>query len=187
MNDKLSVDAKKIDLVCTAVTVFVLGFLLYYAFGASLALHQGKHVEYKAISEEQYAIEAMIKELQRGEKMLGNIHETTASLESRVPHTMDFQSFYDAVSESAQENELLLSEMQPGELIEQELFAVLPVSIEATGTFEHFCDFLFSVTHMARLAKLEQINIRPSGSAPLCNIRMTFNIFAKLEEASNAG
>lgn len=187
MNDKFRMDAKKTDVICLGVTVLVLGFLLYAVFGASLALYQSKHAEYTEILEEEYAIEAMMKELRLGEKVLGSIQETADSLVSRVPHVVDFQSFYDAVSENAREHKLLLSEMQPGELIEQELFTVLPVSIEATGTFENFCDFLYAVMHMPRLAKLAEISIVPSGSAPLCNIRMTLNIFSKLEEASNAG
>lgn len=187
MNDKYRIDAKKTDVICMGVTVLVLGSLLYFVFGSSLSLHEGKHGEYLEISEEQYTIEAMMKELQRGEQVLGSIQKMTDSLESRVPHVVDFQSFYDAVSENAREHKLLLSQMQPGDLIEQELFTVLPVSIEATGTFENFCDFFYAVMHMPRLAKLAEISIVPSGSAPLCNIRMTLNIFSKLEEASNAG
>lgn len=187
MFDRLNLDGKKMEILCTVVTVLVLGFLLYFVFGGSLAFHQEKFDEFKGIREEQYTLEAMIGELIRGEEVLDSIQETMDSLESRVPRVMAFQDFYDAVSENARVHNLLLSEMQPGDLVEQELFTVLPVSIEATGSFENFCDFLYGVLHMPRLAKLAEISIVPSGNAPLCNIRMTLNIFAKLEDASDAG
>ncbi len=186
MRENMNSDTKTVDFACLAAMAFVLGLLIVLVFLPSLNKNKRLEAEQKTIAQELAGLDEMAGRVSQGEALLHDLQQNNKALDILAPPALDFQGFYNAITENAQTHRIHLAETQPGKMEIGPDYTLLPVSIEATGTFRDFSKYLFAITHLPRLTKLDQLSIRSFDDERLCRIRMTITIFAQ-KGAAHAG
>jgi type IV pilus assembly protein PilO len=90
---------------------------------------------------------------------LREIEVRYAALEERVPLNSESGQFLKHVSEIAQEEELVISNFQPGETITGDGYTALEVLLEGKGTFAGICSFFDRLSKIQRLSKVKDLTL----------------------------
>lgn len=175
----------QIDVMGFGVTIGISVLVL----GASYSINAQRA---KNFVEEQKTLTARLtyltdiqQALGQGEETLGSLDKGMGDLDRRLPQDMDVQSFYKSVTDFAQRHNVLISELRPGTPVDEEDHVKMPVSLKAQATFENFHAFLFDVTGLPRLSKLESLSMNVADTPNLCNVDVTMNIYAAQRKASD--
>ena len=108
-------------------------------------------------------------------------------LTRRLPDMIDFPRFYGKFTDLAGTHHVLIADLAPGDVNTEHDYVEMPVSLTAEATLEDLHAFLFAVTGLERLVKIERLAIGASGTPSFCSVDMTVNIYALNEKATANG
>lgn len=117
---------------------------------------------------------------------LDNLKKTALDTEKRIPDVVDFEHFYQELTDHATKNGVILTEMKPGDARADGEYVYLPILVEAEATFNNFHAFLFSWGQIEPIVTLEEISIQ-SGENPSCNINLVLRLYGKQGGAEKRG
>ncbi len=187
MRKMARVNTTKIDAAGMIAALVVSLSFTYVFVGGGLRRAGELRVEASALTEELDYLTELSETLAKGEQTLEALENNMRVLNERLPAEMDFQDFYRALNAKAKEDEVLISQVRPGEASEKEEYIEMPVSISATAEFERFHNFLFSISSLNRLTTLEHLSVRVSDQPHLCDIEMIVKIYAARSEETTRG
>jgi len=166
------------DLLGAALTAAVVGVTAYVVFGANVRHLRTLAAEQRALSERLNSITAVTDALGQGEQALAKLQAEIDKLQEYVPASMQMEDFYLALAEYARSTNVFIQAMQPGELKPGDGFVELPITINASTSFEALHRFLYLVRNVSRLAKWDFLSITSSDDDERCNVSMTVKIYA---------
>lgn len=175
-----------VDAAGLALTVVLAGLTGFVFVRASLAKVVEMQEEERRLTGEMGFMSQMATALSLGEETLDELEDSVAAVNRRLPSDMNFPDFYDAISDLADTYDVLLSQLKPGSIEENEGYREMSVSIRAIASFENFYLFLFDMGSLPRLTKLDSLAIRATRREQLCDIDMTVKIFAAKEKREAA-
>lgn len=171
----------KVDIVGVLVVLILIGAGAYAGVGGSLNTITELRSEQRELAGELSYQTELRNALGEGEEKLEHLRTEIDQLEQLLPVSMDFRSFYKALSEQAEEHDVIISQMRPGGPEPNEGYTEMPVTLEIVAGFEEFYRFLFAVTNLPRLNRLGDLSITRSNQTGPCTIQMTLFIYAKGE------
>lgn len=187
MYEKAVISTRKMDAIVLGVVVVVFILLTVVLFGGGLARGRTQLARHTELMRERASLNEVQSALMSGRDLLTVLREKQTSLQEIVPSEARFQDFYNAISESAATHSLILAEVQPAPSVPRPDFLVLPVSINAAGSFENFHAFLFDVLSLPRAAQIDRLSIFDADGEGLCTVQLTLSIFSEKKEAEHAG
>lgn len=169
------------DAVGLAITLVLAAGLFYWAIGNSIAQVASLHNEQVELTERMGYITDLMATLHQGEASLQAVEARIEDLREQLPSKMNFQGFYEMLSERALENNVLI-EITPQAITVSGELAEMPVSISAIASFDDFHRFLFALDNEPRLIKLQSLNVYPAESPNFCRIDMVAYIYSTRKE-----
>lgn len=169
---------RRIDRIAIALIVLV-GATLAVAFlgrGVS-AFKLVKAQEETLVHRLEYLTEvaAMLGE---GEATLTFLQERTEQLNQRLPVRVDYQSFYADLTHIAEQQRVDLLEVQQQDIHAEPDYLELPIEVHAEAAYENLYTFLYSLSTMPRLVKVQSINVGMSDEHSICKIDLDLRIYS---------
>jgi len=94
-----------------------------------------------------------------GEKHIEMFRSQLALLRKRIPDDIDTDRFLKELVETAEENDVLICRVQPGEISEQGSYRDAPVVVDARAGFKDIYSFITAVRQMPRLVTIEEMSM----------------------------
>jgi len=165
------------DAMCAAGIVLV-AFLAYV--GVCRA-NSREFVQLAVRTNEAAAEAAQLDEvraaLETAETRTEKVKARLALLHKRIPDDLDMDGFLREINEVATQNNVLIVNVRPGEVSEQDSYRQAPVAVDATGRFKNVYTFINALRVMPRLTNIEGIKIEVDEDR-LCRISLTLSIYA---------
>lgn len=166
-----------------ALLVLLLAFVAVRLGGARLhSLHQ----EQASLEEEYASLSGIEIAVTNAQARLGELDALQQVLARQVPATLDFSGFYGALSATADGAAVLLDRVEPGAVSQGADYQYLSVQIEARGAFEALYQFLFQITHLPRLIKVQRMAIEATGDPGVCTLELSLHVFSALSRGAQA-
>jgi len=115
----------------------------------------------------------------REARMNENLELLTAALEDyerQMPPEPKLDDFIGQLHEVARAKSVELASVRPGEPVERERYAVLPLQVRADASFAELYEFLYAMSQVPRINKLDRISVHRSGGNGL-SVDLTLHIF----------
>lgn len=188
MQEGVKVNTIKIDLLGLLCVVVLASVTAYTTVGKALIQVSGLSEEERRLNDRMSELNVVSATLADGEQVLRAIQENIALLDSLLPERIQFSAFYRTLAETATKYRLELVETQPGEVRDRENCIEMWVRIRVKGSFKDFYGFLFEVTTLSRLTKVQHLSIKALDPPSLCDVNMTVCIYgARPAEVDHGG
>ena len=179
---------RMIDIVGLLSTILLVVLIGYLFGGSSLQAVRELNDEQRKLAVRLEHLTELNNVIGQGKATLDDLKLGMAEISERLPLTMGFDQFYSSLTDFANKNKILISEMRPGEITKEDDYIELPISMNATAKFEDFHKFLFALNNMKRITKLDSLAIQVASKPEFCDVQMTIKIYAaiqSLNEESN--
>jgi Tfp pilus assembly protein PilO len=178
---------RAIDACALSGTLGVVVLVGYVTLGSSLASIRDLAAERQALTVRLNYLTEVADKVGQGEEELDRLAEQMGQLTHRLPDTIDFASFYGEFTDLAAIHHVEVADLAPGDVSTKHDYVKMPVTLKAEATLDDFHAFLFAVTGLERLVKVEVLGIGASGRPHFCSIDMTVSIYALNEKATGNG
>jgi len=170
---------RRLDFIGTGVTLLAVAAVVYGGWRSGLKKLGGLRAEQGQLTERLSDMTELETWVNEGEGKLAEMGREIARLDRNLPEEMGFQDFYSMLTEAARQTGILINEISPGPVIQNEArdYQEMSVSFSMTAGFEDFYRFLSSLSRLPRLNKLDYLSIGPSTDPELCDIEMTVKIY----------
>ena len=187
MLDKGKTRFGAVDVVGLAVALLLAGLTFLVVGGASRARRAALEREYEGLTQDLAYLTNVSETVGQGQQTLATLHEYLGQLNARLPATMDFPQFYEALTRHADECRVLIPEIEPGDVSDRDDYLAMPVSVRALASFQDFHRFLYALTTSPRLTTLDFLSVTPSEDGRLCDADLVVNIYALQEPDESDG
>lgn len=183
MRPRIKVNTLKFNVI-GASALLLISYLAGWAF-ISGGLKKNLHLrnEQRTLSNQLAMNIGLSGTMEQAEQVLRSLDDKIAQLNQRLPGVMNEREFYRSLNNLAQSNQIQVASLKPEVSVAKEGFYELPVKLHAIGSFENFHNFLFSVTTMPRLTKLDKLTIEKTDEPGQYNFHMTLKIFSEHQTA----
>ena len=168
---------KYIDLIGFLVLCLVAAASGYWGIGGSLKKTQALRTEHKQLMTQLAYMTELGNVLGEGEEKLNILRKEIEELDRLLPETIQFQDFYTMLHQCARQTNVLISDVQPEDIVARDGYMEMSVPFSLSATFENFYKFLLLITNSPRLTKLGHLSIRPSDITELFKISLTVDIY----------
>lgn len=98
---------------------------------------------------------------------LDKLRSLLADLVKQLPTGTEMPDLLEKISELGRSNGLVFQVFRPQNEKRQKYFAIVPISIQAQGTYHQFGEFISSISAMQRIVTLQNAVLKvPSGRSP---------------------
>ncbi|MFC1736053.1 type 4a pilus biogenesis protein PilO [Candidatus Hydrogenedentota bacterium] len=146
--------------------------------GGGLKKKSELEIEQTRLTEELNYLTELAASLGQGEGILESLEERIRELDERLPTEMNFEGFLLTLNEVARENDILVSEVRPGPFTRSGKSTEMLVNIVVMASFEDFHPFMYTLSNLPRLTKLDSLVITASENSHLCDIDMSLKIYS---------
>jgi Tfp pilus assembly protein PilO len=118
-------------------------------------------------------------------KLSGRLKDIAArytALQGRVPGSAESGSFLKYVSDIARQQDLSISDFQPGKSVEGDGFTAMEVVLSGRGSFASICTFFDRLSKVARLSKVKDLNVTVAEDNPKYPMKTTLVIYFGLTD-----
>ena len=179
MRPKIQVNTLKFNLIGASALLFI-SFLAGWAFiGGGLKKNLHLRNEHQILSNQLAMNIGLSGIMEQAEQVLRSLDDKIAQLNQRLPGVMDEREFFLSLNNLADSNRIQIASLKPEISVAKEGFDEMPVKLHAIASFENFHNFLFSVTTMPRLTKIDKLSIEKTDEPGLYNFHMTIKIFSE--------
>jgi len=119
-----------------------------------------------SLSQEQVALEAMMKrarakeaELPKLRAQLGELNSKLADFDSRIPPDIQLGQFLGGIAALMDEHQLTEQQIAPGEQIESKELICIPVTMKCAGRLEQIRDFCQALQGLDRTVRIETFRL----------------------------
>jgi len=167
-----------------ALLIVIVASMVMVTARANVKKIRNAQAEQKALTEQLTFLVDIQNTMGQGEDLLSGLQTRIRELNDYLPEDMDFEGFYETLSNLSKQDNVLIYEIQPSNLEMMEEYQVLTVGVEAVATFEACHQFLFDLFGASRLVKLNGLSISIGEQPHLCDINVRLDIFASGKEMS---
>lgn len=187
MNTSVTPQTRRVDIMALAILIVLASLVAYLSVSSSLGRIKALTAEQETLTSRLSYLTELAQVLGQGEKTLELLQTGIAELDRRLPAAVGFPAFYGTLTECAVGQNVLLAEIQPGSVTDEEDYLRMAVGLRGKTTFENLHAFLFALGNLERLTKVERLSVEPSEEPYLCDIDMTVNIYAASRKESDNG
>ena len=181
---ELNLNNRAIDWIGFAATLAV-------AIGLGYPLLQGQVTSQRALGSEQQELAVKLADVTEvmntvaaGQELLTKLQTRNDSLRSLLPPSLQFQEFYQHLSEIATENHIELSEVQPGTMSADPYYVMLPVTITAESSFPNLYAFLSELLAGDRMIKIARFEIHSAEDSDKCSMGLEIMLYSMGEKGA---
>lgn len=167
----------RIDLVGAVLCLVILAAGGYVLF--TLGLRESHQIaeEQSALAVELGELTAAAATVMESEVLLKAARERRlAGQETDLPRRPDFGAFYSAAIALAEEMRVDLVRVQPESVKMAQAFAVLPVDVEFTATYENAYAFLRGMMEGFAHCRVMDVNLTAAGEPGVCNVTIAVEL-----------
>ena len=159
--------------------VLLLAFLVAYVLiGSCLKRIETLNEEQQTLALELDRLTEVSSAVTQAERVLEQLKAGMSQLDERLPPSMDFATFYTALTDFAEELDVAIAAIRPGDISEKGDYVAMPVSVTAHGRFSSLHRFIFAIGNLRRLNKLERLQIAATSEPETCSLEMTLGLYA---------
>jgi Tfp pilus assembly protein PilO len=173
---------RPVDWLSVAVIVAVMAAAAYLSLGLSFTKLRRLHHEQTQLARELEALTQIRNAVLNAEATLAEMKAQQEHLARQIPHSINF-GFYGGLSGAADDAGVVLEHVTPGTVGQAARYLVLPVEVTARGEFHHLYDFLYRLTHLPRLTKVERLVMLATDDPGACTLTLTLQVYAALPGA----
>lgn len=175
---------RPVDWLAVAIIAVLFFGAAYLFLGLGFTKMRRLHQEQTQLAQELEVLTSISNTVMEAQALVQDLQLQQDRLAKLVPYSMNFGGFYGALTSAATEAHVLLEQVQPGTLNQAESYLVLPVDLAARGGFQHLYDFIFRLTHLPRLTKVEELSLLATEDPGVCTLTMTLHVYAALPGAA---
>jgi len=161
--------------------VVVALLFLGYWFGIDNDLSKeldSKRDELAAKKNDLAKLETVEKNRKKLERELQNKELELEKAKEKLPTETEMEKLFLTISELGQKNGITFKTFQPGkESTQSNLYKVVPISMNFTGSYPYVLNFFYEVTHLPRIVRFEGIKISPQKRGNDISVSVTAKTF----------
>jgi type IV pilus assembly protein PilO len=162
------------------VILFLMGCVIFLGYWfhtkdqlVTLETVEQKEQELKTVFEKKAKLAV---NLEAYEKQLGEMRESFGAMLRQLPNKTEVADLLVDVSQTGLASGLEFELFRPQPEVPREFYAELPISIQVTGDYHEFGDFVSGVAALPRIVTLHNVNIKRKGGK---NGTLLMNLTAK--------
>lgn len=173
---------RKADWAAVGLIAALVAGMLYVFIGIGMGRISKLNAEKVRLAQELEDLTKISQSVFDGQAVFKRLEGQHEAFRRLVPETLDVVSFYGLLMGAAHDAEVLIDLMEPGTVTEGDEYRFLSLKIEARSSFESLYDFLFRITHLPRLTKVERLQLSATDDPSVCRLELLLNVYASLPE-----
>jgi Tfp pilus assembly protein PilO len=164
-----------VGVITVAVVMIVVLFLILPKMSSVRTAHDQLQTE----QQHQQALEVQLGQLQDAQQAAPETEQKLSELQTKIPPTLDEPGLIRSVSDAGASASVDVLSLAPGtpSADPSGKFSVLPVTLQASGSFFSIDEFLFRLETLPRAMKVLTVDITP-GSPPFeLSVNMSFEVY----------
>ncbi len=154
-------------LICSGVFVLLVVLFGFLSFWPNWQKIGKLNADYKKLSADLEKSKKNARQLPKLRKEFESKRRDFNQVMKSLPESEEISSLLTGISESGQESGLEFLLFQPGQEINKNFYAEIPVSIRVTGGYHNFVQFVDRVARLSRVVNIRDILISESKTGGL--------------------
>lgn len=175
---------RAVDWAAAAGIALLLAVAGYLSIGMGIGRMRQLHLEEQQLAQELATLTEASNVVMTAEATLAELDAQREALARRMPRSLDFSNFYGSLTEAAEAAEVVLSGVEPGAVTQAPEYLALPIRLQAQGQFAALYEFVFHLTHVPRLIKVQRLQVKATEDPGTCALDMEVTVFASLPGAA---
>jgi len=146
-------------LIMAGIIVAICGMYFYLIIMPKFETLAELREENDTLVTELNQVRVKASQLKKYQQMMKEVEEQFEAARAVLPENEQMRSLLESISASGKEAGLEFTLFQPGNDIEEEFYAVIPISINMQGTFYNLSSFFDKISKLPRIVKISNFKL----------------------------